>query len=249
MTEEPDFSDISFNGRDTGDRTTRAIEDQLRLPNYHPKHDQIHSIGWPNGLTPPYRVDVENYSFPDEPAVKALNMLQGVVVCCRQIDSSLVELCDDGATKLRRIQQGADDADIGIHHYTNLAADRGDSVTHLGRLQSQREYISTFKDEAMPRFDEPMGELSDWVNEVHVAADIATQAAKDAWRIDQGDGGLLSRGGWTYDPLPTNEHIERLENSYQNFIMSAYDIELEFVVTEIYNNLETPEETEQELGF
>jgi len=249
MTENPDFSEITFSWRDTGDRLTREIEDELRLPRHHPKRERIRLIEWPNGLTPPYKIEIKNYSFPDEPVVKSLNMLQGVVVCCRHIDSSLVELCDGGATQLRRMQQGADDVDVGIHHYTNLAADRGESITHLNRLQYQQEYISTFKDEAMPWFDEPMEELSDWVSEVYVAADQATRAVEDAWGFNHEDGGWFSRGNWTCDPLPTDEHIERLETSYQNFTTAVYDIELEFVVNELYENLETPEETDQELGF
>ena len=101
----------------------------------------------------------------------------------------------------------------------------------------------------MARFDEPMEELSDWVNEVYIAADQATRAAEEAWSFNHEDGGWLSRKSWTCDPLPTDEHIERLETSYQNFITAVYDVELEFVVTELHENLETPKETDQELGF
>jgi hypothetical protein len=101
----------------------------------------------------------------------------------------------------------------------------------------------------MPRFDDPMNEYCEWIDRAYTAAENATEAVEDAWGIHYEEGSWFTDGKWKYDPIPTNEHIDRLESTYEEFKQAVYDVELEWLLHELYENLDTPEETDDKLGF
>ena len=243
--------DIRLNRRDT-EGGSANWGDTLHSPRRHPKHEHIHTVKWPRELTPPFqlwRSDIE-YSAPDEVVVETLELLQAIIATVRRIDDSLTTLCDDGASELRRMQQGGDEASLHMTHYKFLTEDiNGARPAYFDRLDAQRSLIDEWGDEAMPRFDEPMDECYQWVDGIYLATDTAIEAVEDAWDIRYDDGGWFNEGGWTHDPIPTDEHIDRLEQSYERFVEATYDVDLEWMVNDLYTKLETPEETNEQLGF
>lgn len=249
MSEELSYHDVRFSKGDTGEGFDTTWSDRLRAPDRHPKHEHIHSIDWPDELTPPFRMNTWEYTPTDKPAVRAIQMTQAVIVTSRRIDNRLETLCKKGARRLRRMQQGGDTARVNRSDYRWLAVERTADPTFFDRLSAQHRLIGQWGDEAMPRFDTPMAELYQWVDDIYHVVDRGIEAAEDGWGIHYEEGGWFSEGEWKYDPVPTDEHIERMETAYDDFVDAVYDVDLEFVVNDLYQKLETPTEADEQLGF
>lgn len=243
--------DVKLQNEDTGDGSW-GFDDQLYRPDFHPKHEKIHRIDWPQKLIPPFYIWRKSTDLDvapvDEPIANTLEMIQAIIVGTRNIDSVLSKLCDEGATRMRELQQGRDAITLRTSHYEWLIDDGPEQPAYRDRVEAQRRLIGEWCDEAMPRFDEAMDECYEWVNGIYLATDTAAEAARDAWGFEYDDG-WFGGGEWTADPIPTDEHIERLESSYENFVEAAYDGELRFVVNDLYEKLRTPKEMDEELGF
>ena len=249
MGEELSYHDVRFSRGDTGEGFDSTWGDRLCAPNRHPKHEHIHSVDWPDDLTPPFRINPYEYTPTDEPIVKSIRMTQAIIVVSRSIDNRLETLCKKGARRLRRQQQGGGTARVDHTAYPWLAVENPASPAYFDRLSAQHRLIGEWHEEAMPRFDEPMDELYRWVDDTYQVVNRAIEAVEDAWDIRYDDGGWFSDGEWTHDPVPTDEHIRRLEQSYERFVEATYDVELEFVVNDLYGKLRTPKEMDDELGF
>ena len=241
------------------DFETNSISgDRLHSPDHHPTHEHVHSIQWPGDLQFPYLIHKDDYSTPDEPVVDTLNSIPAIVATCRDIDFYFQFYCKDGSDDLRRIQQGADpDTAITESHciawYKALTEDgviRTDGeIGDVDRLEHQCRCLHQWHYDSMPRFDEPTAKLYEWLKDVYTIVDVTMDVIDSAWNVHYDEGGWFDNGEWVVDPVATTDHITRLERMYDHYTDAVYDIELETVVTELYEGLETPKETNEKLEF